>query len=335
MSKLAAARARAATGLELARREFGLVRRSSLAWIALVVGLLGGFVLIRADSGSKGVEWGVLALEIAFASSLIALLGHRAAERSQAERERVQAERDEEKDLRLAALVVAATQDLRGANFAHLDLTHLPLAGKNLGRANLSGAVLRGADLTDTDFTSAVLIGADLSEAILTGAKFDGAILAGAVLRGVRTNYPGEWSDSDGRCAGDLISFARASMSAVDLTDARLQWADFDRVDLCGAQLDNTRIRGGSMKAIRFGEEIGSTEASALLFHMQRCGIEPADVHHEVIGRDPTGELLCLGMRTLPTSTDGLDLEAVDCDQGFRELIDVQPGLPGPAQEMA
>jgi uncharacterized protein YjbI with pentapeptide repeats len=93
----------------------------------------------------------------------------------------------------------------RGANFAHLNGQHIPLASAILEQANfqhahlkeayfgksqLSGANFREADITQANFRDATLTNADFTQvkarhayfagANLQGAKFDGADLRGA-----------------------------------------------------------------------------------------------------------------------------------------------------------
>ncbi len=91
--------------------------------------------------------------------------------------------------------LVAARQDLSGANMnnsvlrgadlsgaliSHGDLRYADLGGVNLSYAQLEGVQLKGANLQNADLTYTDLGGADLSFADLRGANLGGAGLEGA-----------------------------------------------------------------------------------------------------------------------------------------------------------
>ena len=74
-------------------------------------------------------------------------------------------------------VVNVAASDLRGANFAGMNLTgHNPPPddGSNFGNANMRWANLQGTNLTDTNLRNA-----DLEFANLNGATLTGAVLVG------------------------------------------------------------------------------------------------------------------------------------------------------------
>jgi ABC-2 type transport system permease protein len=76
--------------------------------------------------------------------------------------------------------------DLRGGQFAGLDLRDSDMAGANFSGADLRDVNLRFATLNNLDLSNADLSGANLSGADMANVKIDNANLSGANLAGVR-----------------------------------------------------------------------------------------------------------------------------------------------------
>src|SRR5690606_13584203 len=116
--------------------------------------------------------------------------------------------------------------DLRGRNFARIDLFEArlrkaDLRDSNLKRATLMMAQLRGAKLDRARLPRALLCGARVNEARLDDARLKGAILNdawldGAVMIGSKCR----------RCDFSQARLAKTIMHTADLTRARFFLAD-------------------------------------------------------------------------------------------------------------
>ncbi|MCB0999424.1 MAG: pentapeptide repeat-containing protein [Acidimicrobiales bacterium] len=172
---------------------------------------------------------------------------------------------------------VAGYPDFSGRDLAGVDLASADLGESNFDGAVLVGAVMWSATGSAASFVGADLsgaqlqygdlgsvAGADLSGANLTDARVDdatGAILVGAVLRGTSlpltapTDLVGaltagvrlelsadhEWSlgglDLSDASIDAMFTDARTTVRIVDLAGSVLEWANFSRADLTGADV--------------------------------------------------------------------------------------------------
>ncbi|WP_232316114.1 pentapeptide repeat-containing protein [Methanosarcina vacuolata] len=122
--------------------------------------------------------------------------------------------------------------NLREANFQGANLQGANLKWAYLGGANFREANLQDADLEDANLQEVVFVDADLSGANLTGTYLKGANLVDAKLKGVY-----------------LIGadFRKAFLQGINLQGAIPVLANFERVDLEGANLEDADLMGANL----------------------------------------------------------------------------------------
>lgn len=170
--------------------------------------------------------------------------------------------------------------DFSGRDLTYLDLSGLDFKGATLKNSDLygtdfTGSNLTGSDLSHTRLDRAVLIRANFSGADLTDATIlrptlfsdmtnnhaDAPIFAGATLKGLRVSMymegtsfrgadltqadfsPLEYKPGQGTLVTPMKNFCRSC----DFSGARLEGANFFRLDLRFAKLTGADLRGANL----------------------------------------------------------------------------------------
>ena len=156
------------------------------------------------------------------------------------------------------------TAKLRGAHYAHANLSRARLHRADMSKAELPNANMSGSDLTCANLSEANLSRADLSYADLDDAELPNATLIRTVMTGATLTG---------------ANLADADLGLADLTDAELQDArlpraglvdaNLSRARLIGTDLSGSRLIGTNLSCARF---IGTDLTGANLAHANLSG---------------------------------------------------------------
>ena len=135
--------------------------------------------------------------------------------------------------------------DLTGAVLWAADLTGAIMYNAIFVEADLKGASLKGnKKLTNADFSRADLTGADLTDTAHTRTAFTGAALIDANLDGADLTRA-DFSHADMSNATMMdTKFGSVSMKYTTLVDAKIEPKEVNVINMTGANLEGTQIRG-------------------------------------------------------------------------------------------
>ena len=154
--------------------------------------------------------------------------------------------------------------ELMGVNFSGARMQKTILTGANLSNANLAGADLteahlHEADLTGANLTEATLAGAVLDEAVLDEANLERANLTAASAIGTRfvgANLAGAQLAKSNCSKADFsqAKLGQANFQAAKLTDASIESAVGQGINLAGADCSQLRANGAELTGGNFSQ---------------------------------------------------------------------------------
>jgi len=141
--------------------------------------------------------------------------------------------------------------DLQDVDLSDLEAEHVEIGGCRLARSKLAGSDLEKLILVDTELTQCDLANSRWSDAALTrvaiaGARMIGFAGPGAVLQHVTIRDT----------VLDFASFRFAKFVKVELTDCRLQNADFVSADLTGAVFRRCDLSGVEFSQVKAAKAV-------------------------------------------------------------------------------
>lgn len=143
--------------------------------------------------------------------------------------------------------VVMKECDLTGLDFRGLNFSQGHFIGCDFAGANLEDAVFKGTNLFGAGFDDANLTRTNFARADLRGARFENAELSGAELAGADLRRGSVIKrGTDAPSGRENSSFRGAKLLGTNMSECKLQGADFEGADISGATLQGADLRGAS-----------------------------------------------------------------------------------------